>query len=88
MHSLTITLSKGEIVITDYRDYPVLDIAITYTGIFSRKFSVALHASLTHIPSDEYYDFRHFYLTIIAELFIGRSPLRNSTLITSYLTVL
>ena len=32
--------------------------------------------------------FRHFYLTTIAELFRGRSLLRNSTLITSRLTVL
>ena len=38
---------KPEIVITDYVDYPVLHITITYTGIFSRKFSVVLHASLT-----------------------------------------
>ena len=38
---------KREIVITDYVDYPVLHITITYTGIFSRKFNVVLHASLT-----------------------------------------
>ena len=39
--------SKREIVITDYVDYTVLHLTITYTGIFSRKFSVLLHASLT-----------------------------------------
>ena len=38
--------SKWKIVITDYIDYPVLHITIKYTGFFSRKFSVVLHASL------------------------------------------
>ena len=36
----------------------------------------------------EHNNFRHFYLTLIAELFRGRSLLKNSTLITSHLTVL
>ena len=39
--------SKWKIVITDCGDYPVPHITITYTGIFSRNFSVVLHASLT-----------------------------------------
>ena len=38
---------KREIVITDYVDYPALHITVTYTGIFSRKFNVVLHVSLT-----------------------------------------
>ena len=42
---------------------------------------------ILHIPFDEYNNFRHFHLAIIAELFRGRSLLRNSTLITSHLTV-
>ena len=41
--------SKREIVITDYVDYPVLHLTISYTGIFSRKLSVVLHASLTEM---------------------------------------
>ena len=41
--------SKQKIVITDYVDYPVLHITIKYTGIFSRIFSVVLHASLAII---------------------------------------
>ena len=44
--------------------------------------------SIQHIPFDEYSNFRHFHLTIIAALFRERSLLRNSTLITSHLTVL
>ena len=36
-------------VITDYVDYPVLHLTITYTGIFSRELSVVLHASLTEM---------------------------------------
>ena len=44
--------------------------------------------SIQHIPFDEYNNFRHFHLTIIVELFRGRSLLRNSTLIASHLTVL
>ena len=44
--------------------------------------------SILHIPFDEYKNFRHFHLTIIGELFKGRSMLRNLTLITSHLTVL
>ena len=38
--------SQREIVITDYVDYLVLHVTIRYTGIFSRKFSVVLYASL------------------------------------------
>ena len=37
---------------------------------------------------DEYKNFRHFHLTIIAELFRLRSLLRNSKLTASHLTVL
>ena len=37
--------SKQKFVITDYVDYLVLHVAITYIGIFSRKFSVVSHAS-------------------------------------------
>ena len=44
--------------------------------------------SIQHIPFDEYNNFRHFHLTIIAELFRGRSLPRNATSITSHLTVL
>ena len=33
--------------------------------------------SIQHIPFDEYNNFEHFHLTIIAELFRGRSLLRN-----------
>ena len=50
IHSSITTLilkSKCKIVVTDCGDYPVLHITITYTGIFSRNFSVVLHASLT-----------------------------------------
>ena len=42
--------SKKEIVITDYVDYPVLHITITYTGIFFRKFSVVF---MLHQPKME-----------------------------------
>ena len=48
-HSSMTTLifkSKWKIGITDFVDYPVLHITIKYTGIFSRIFSVVLHASL------------------------------------------
>ena len=44
--------------------------------------------SILHILFDEFNNFRHFHLTIIAELSRRRSLLRNSTLITSHLTVL
>ena len=44
--------------------------------------------SILHIPFDEYNNFRHFHLTIIAELLWGRSLLKNSTVITSHLKVL
>ena len=44
--------------------------------------------SILHIPFDEYNSFRHFHLTIIAELFRGRALLKTSALITSHLTVL
>ena len=50
MHSSMTTFifkRKREIVITDYVDYPALHITVTYTGIFSRKFNVVLHVSLT-----------------------------------------
>ena len=40
------------------------------------------------IAFDEYNNFRHFHLTIIAELFKERPLLRNSTLITFHLKVL
>ena len=40
----------------------------------------------TDINRYRYSNFRHFYSTIIAELFRGISLLRNSTLITSHLT--
>ena len=49
IHSSMTTLifrCKRKIVITDYVDYPVLHKTITCAGIFSRKFSVVLHASL------------------------------------------
>ena len=49
IHSSMTTLifkSKWKIGITDFVDYPVLHITIKYTGIFSRIFSVVLHASL------------------------------------------
>ena len=39
-------IQKWKIVITDYDDYPVLNITVTYTGIFFRNFCVVLHASL------------------------------------------
>ena len=44
--------------------------------------------SILLILFDEYNNFRHFDLTIIAELFRGRFLLRNSTSITSHLTIL
>ena len=45
--TMLIFKSKQEIVITDYVEYPALHLTVTYTGIFFRKFSVVLHASLT-----------------------------------------
>ena len=45
--------SKRKIVITDYVDYLVLQITITYTGIFSKNFSVVLHASPAEKREDE-----------------------------------
>ena len=44
--------------------------------------------SILHIPFDEYNNLRYFHLTIIARLFRGRSMQRNSTLLTSNVTVL
>ena len=37
--------------------------------------------SIQHIPFDKYDNFRHFHLTIIAELLREKSLQRNSTLI-------
>ena len=41
-----VDIQKWKIVMTDYVDNPVLHITVTYTGIFSRNFSVVLHVSL------------------------------------------
>ena len=40
-----VDIQKWKIVIIDYVDYPVLYKTVTYRGIFSRNFSVVLHAS-------------------------------------------
>ena len=65
-------------------DKKVCDSRIEYF----KRINFFIRLSILHIPFDEYNNFRHFHLTIIAELFRGRSLLRNSTLITSHLTVL
>ena len=44
--------------------------------------------SILHTACHEYISFRYFHLIIIAELFRGRSLLRNSTLMTSHLAAL
>ena len=53
---------------------------------FKRIYFLINWLSILHSPFDEYNDFRHFHLIIIAELFRGRSLLRNSTLIRVLLT--
>ena len=67
--------SKWKIVITDYVDYPVLQITITYTGIFSRNFSVVLHASLAII----------FSLKTLKSDFVNSNNLYNSNNLCSYI---
>ena len=68
---------------TEYREKGIMYFKdwIFQTNIFFNWLSIL------HIPFDKCNDFRHFYLTIIAELF-RRPLLRNLTLITSHLTVL
>ena len=63
-----------------FQELSVLDVSFSFNWL-----------SILHIPFDEfdeYNNFRHFHLNIIAELFIGISLLRNLTLITSHSTVL